>query len=102
MKNGKVKQNRGVLAWILLFFLLLYSIILVGLLIWAIFVSLKTPTMWDDDKVGMPVGAPWDWQRKRSADSGYHSPSVPKTQYSVPPAFPREKPRERVRDVRQT
>ena len=62
MKNGKVKQNRGVLTWILLFFLLLYSIILVGLLVWAIFVSLKTPTMWDNDKVGMPVGAPWDWQ----------------------------------------
>ena len=59
-KIGKeFKTNPSMILVFLL--LVIVSLGLVALMIWAVFASLKTQINWDNDPVWMPNGWPWDW-----------------------------------------
>ena len=59
-KSNKITKTNWFFA-VILTALSIYAILMVGLLIWALFTSLKTYPMFRKDSLGLPDGWPWQW-----------------------------------------
>ena len=60
MKNTNTKK-RGLLNYILLVVLILYSVILITLMLWGMITSLKSRSGFYSNKLWLPKGAPTEW-----------------------------------------
>lgn len=70
-KGEKLKKTNWFFIAILTF-LTIYSIIMIGILVWALFTSLKTYPMFRKDCLGLPKGLPWEWNWQAYVDAFEH------------------------------
>ena len=70
-RQGKNKKTNWFFA-VILAVLVVYAVIMIGLLVWAFFTSLKTYPMFRKDCLGLPSGVPWKWNWHSYIDAFEH------------------------------
>lgn len=79
MKMKRLKSSVDIFSVVLFVLLSLYVLVMVALLAWAFFTSLKTYPQFRMDNLGLPKGAPWDWAWANYVDAFefFNVPHIP-------------------------
>ena len=60
-EKSSLKDRKGIVGWITVVFLTIYSLTMILLFLWGVFASLKTRGNWLRDPVFLPEGNPFEW-----------------------------------------
>lgn len=79
MKKNMIKKKVDFFSVGLLLMLCVYVVVMLAMLLWAFFTSLKTYPQFRLDNLGLPKGKPWEWAWKNYSDAFefFNVPNIP-------------------------